>query len=125
MSDSVLISKDEWFRAAGLVPDNYYGAFNALWSEYEQQTKMLLRMQESLIERPIVLKTMEDADVIEQRQQLNTAIELLEACSEDLFISGDDAELETRVDEFIKSVKHSGAHPRERSERTLFICYVF
>lgn len=40
-----------------------------------------------------------------KKEQLNKAIELLEACSEDLFISGDDVELETRVDEFIKTVK--------------------
>ena len=38
--------------------------------------------------------------------QLSKAIELLEACSEDLYIgSGDDIELETRVDNFIKEVK--------------------
>lgn len=41
------------------------------------------------------------------QQQFNKAIELLEACSEDLFVSGDDADLETRIDEFIKKVKQS------------------
>ena len=69
-------------------------------------TEQLTKMTDSAINRPVVLKTMEDADVIEQRQHFNKAIELLEACSEDLFLGfGDDAELEHRVDEFIKEVK--------------------
>lgn len=39
-------------------------------------------------------------------KQLNKAIELLEACSEDLFLGfGADVELENRVDEFIKKAK--------------------
>jgi len=50
------------------------------------------------MQQPVVM-------VSAKRQQLNTATELLEACSEDLFISGDDAELEARVDKFLKEVK--------------------
>jgi len=52
------------------------------------------------IQQPVVM-------VSAKRKHLNTAIELLEACSEDLFISGDDAELEARVDKFLKEVKQS------------------
>lgn len=82
--------------------------FRPLAKHADQQYMMLKRlsdMRDAAINPPIVLKTMEDADVIEQRKQFDRAIELLEACSEDLFISGDDKELETQIDVFLKENK--------------------
>lgn len=39
------------------------------------------------------------------QQQFDRAIELLEACSEDLFITNTDEELENHIDTFLKEVK--------------------
>lgn len=67
-------------------------------------TERLTKMTDSAINRPVVLKTLEDADVVEQRKQFNKAIELLEACSDDLMFSGNNTGLERQVDEFLKEV---------------------
>ena len=103
-NNSVLISKEKWLQQNDFnqIPPI---EFICLWKEYERQTLTLMGMAESAINRPVVLKTMEDADVIEQRQQYNRAIELLEACSEHLFMIPGDYLLEDHVDTFLKEVK--------------------
>jgi len=70
-------------------------------------TERLANMTDAAINPPVVLKT--DADVIEQRKQFNKAIELLEACSEELFMISGRHDigriLEKTIDEFLKEVK--------------------
>jgi len=72
-----------------------------LWAEFEQQCQLISTMQQNAIDKPIIMKEFTSPE----QQQFNRAIELLEACSEDLFIADCDQALEAQVDEFIKEVK--------------------
>jgi len=97
-NDSVLISKDEWLKRNNLFNQHQCNSFDELWIEYELQIKRLIRMQDSISKgSPIVMKEFTSP----QQAQFDKAIELLEACSEDLFIEECDQLLEEAVDKFL------------------------
>ena len=82
----------------------YNDFFNLLCQHADQQDMMLKRisdMNDAAMNQPMFHKS----NIPTPHEQFNRAIELLEACSEDLFITGDDKELETQVDVFLKENK--------------------
>lgn len=106
-NDSVLIPKNEWLKRRDLFRQRQCNSFDVLWDEHERQTEGLLRMQQAIVDGPpVVLKTIEDEDVVQQRVTLDKAIELLEICSKELFFHDyGDVELEGRVDAFLKECR--------------------
>jgi len=56
------------------------------------------KQQREIMQQPVVM-------VSAKRQQLNKAIELLEACSEHLFMIPGDYLIEEHIDKFLKEVK--------------------
>lgn len=97
-------------RSSPLNDDGFALQFFRVMCEIADQQDLILKrigdMKDAAMNPPIVLKTMRDADVIEQGEQFHRAIELLEACSEDLFITNTDKELENNIDEFINEVNY-------------------
>jgi hypothetical protein len=106
-NDSVLIPKEKWLEANCLQNEPQIACFDKLWKVHEQQTRILLRMQQVIIDGPpVVMKEFTP----EERMRLDKAIELLEACSEDLFITGENKALETQVDSFLAMHRKDNGH---------------
>ena len=124
-NDSVLISKEEWLKRHDLNRQHHSHSFDILWDEYEHQVERMLQFTSAVIASPVeaeqIIKLLNTplhaintaspilihkSNIATTQDQFNKAIELLEACSEDLFLGfGDDIELEHHVDEFLKEVK--------------------
>ena len=87
-------------------------AFGISWNDYEEQTKMLLRMNESILNLDLVHPPMivDPKDGSIRPVGMDKAIELLEACSEDLFITNEDKALEAQVDSFLKEHSKDNGH---------------
>jgi hypothetical protein len=101
MSESVLIPKDQWILMNGCHSvregTDYEAAFNKLWEDHEEQMERMLVLADSAMNRPVVMKEFTP----EERTQLDTAIELLTECSNELFVNESNAVLEQQVDEFL------------------------
>lgn len=86
--------KDEWIKQ-NVHHMTYPDGFDVLWGEFDRVSRLLVRMSND------VLMMLEPKNNSIRPVGMDRAIELLTACSEDLFIEGNDKPLEDAVDKFL------------------------